>query len=104
MRARKSVMDRTPVHCQSMLISTCSPLLDHRERVMGVERETVTPLILARLKMMLDTADCRGNKREPQNKNINKGVENARRRTKKAAVSRRYSLMLLESFSGLHHQ
>lgn len=93
MRARKSVMDRTPVHCQSMLISACSPLLDHRERVMGVERETATPLILARLKMMPDTADCRGNKREPQNKKTNKGDENTRRRTKKDAVSRKYSLI-----------
>ena len=93
MRARKSVIDRTPVHCQPMLISTCSPLLGHRERVMGVERETVTPLILVRLKMMLDTADCRGNKRKPQHIKTSKGVENTRRRTKKNAVSRKYSLI-----------
>jgi len=87
-----------------MLISMCSPLLDHIERVMGVEKETLTPLILARLKMMLDTADCRGVKRKPQKKKTNKGVEKTKRWTKKAAVSRRYSLRLLESFSGLHHQ
>lgn len=93
MRARKSVIDKTPVHCQPILIITYSPLLGHKERVMGVERESFTPLILARLKMMLDTADCKGNKREPQKKKTSKGAENTRRRTKKKAVSRKYSLI-----------